>query len=106
MKKESVLKYFPIIRRKNNRVRGTLILMLQSRLKEKKLFNFFNKWERKLLILWRPDLQTYPNLISYPGIKDTDWVILEKYFTTFSEENIKIKHVCKNKRLLKELIKY
>ena len=59
MKKESVLKYLILWRIKSNRVMGIKLIVLQNRLKPNKLFNTFNMWERKILILWKPDLINY-----------------------------------------------
>lgn len=100
MKKESTLKYSLIKKRSNNRLQGTLLILLQRRLLTKKLFGIFNTWEKKRIILYKP------NLDINKSFTNDNWLILKKPFTNYSNESIHIKHVCANKRLLKKLIKY
>jgi hypothetical protein len=101
--------YFPIIRRKNNQLKGTLLIIVQSKLLKKKLFGIFKKWERKILILWKPDFKENAELRENPvfgKIKEDQWLILKNAFRKYSDEIINIKHICGNKTLLEKLIKY
>jgi hypothetical protein len=103
-KKSSILKYKILKKDKTDRIKGIKLIILQKRFDGWK-FIFIPTWEKKQLVVWKPDLKNYPNLIRNNKINNNNWFIMENDFEIYSDK-AKIKHICLNKKLLKKLIKF
>lgn len=97
IKKSSVLKYKVLKKEQGDRVKGIKLLIEQKRLAKKILFIIPIKWNKKRLVLWNPDNSIKIKNTEY---KKGDWIILKEDFDSFNSKKIRIKHICKNKKLL------
>lgn len=101
MKKKTLL-YRILKKVRHDYVKGLKLVVQQKEFKGWK-YVFIPIWKKKILILWKPNLQKYPHIVRHHKNIENLWFIMNKDFEVYNPKTVKIKHICENKKLLKKL---